>query len=504
MNARAASFRLPALILAAAFAVISLPLAANAEAKSAATDGAPAKAPIAAKPAAPAVGAPAAAAVSPSLPSPAAPPAAPVATKPAAERFPKPEHVRGLYLTAWSAGNPKKMDKIFETLDKTELNSVVIDVMDSGQVYWKTGIKLAEETGSCPQVAVPKPDALFARLEQHKVYPIARISCFRNSFVPKKVLARAVQTADQKGAWHDASRHYWLDPFNKENWEYIAAVADFAMDQGFAEIQLDYVRFPSEGKRATMFFPAKAKWPTANPTDSEVIAEFARFIRERVKKRGLAFSADVFGIVSSGKSDQGIGQTLEVVAEPFDLICPMVYPSHFAKGEYGIKDPNRSPYEIICKSLRDYNRRIPGKHIRPWLQDFTLFGVPYGKREVELQIKASKEQGFEEYLLWNAGNKYTESAVVDTSGLADPKVIAENKAKLVAEVEERKIAAERKQKEAEAKAAAAASGAEAKPAEEPEKPASTEAKPAPKEGAAKKSKTSTKKTKSKKASVKPS
>ncbi|HVL40473.1 MAG TPA: putative glycoside hydrolase [Fimbriimonadaceae bacterium] len=334
------------------------------------------------------------------------------------EAFKKPEHVRGIYLTAWSAGSKRKMEKVYQMLKETELNAVVIDIRDSGNMYWKTGIKLADESGAT-QNAVAKPDELYEALLKNEVYPIARISCFRDVWVPKKHVARAVQFADGR-PWKDRSGHTWLDPYQKVNWEYIAEVVDFALDQGFPEIQLDYVRFPSEGKVSTMVFPGKKDYPDPNAKPEDVIAAFADFIRERVHKRGAVISADIFGIISSGTADQGIGQELEKISAPFDLICPMVYPSHFARGEYGIANPNASPYEIVLKSLRDYSRRLPGKPVRPWLQDFSL-GVKYGVKEVQAQIKAAKELGYNEYLLWNARNQYTAAAVKDTSKLVKPK-----------------------------------------------------------------------------------
>ncbi|MBW7928833.1 MAG: hypothetical protein H3C58_12290, partial [Fimbriimonadaceae bacterium] len=101
------------------------------------------------------------------------------------------------------------------------------------------------------------------------------------------------------------------------------------------------------------------------------------------------------------------------------LICPMVYPSHYAKGEYGVANPNASPYLIVSKSLRDFRDKLPDKPLRPWLQDFSL-GIPYGAAEVRAQIKAARELGYTEYLLWNAQNKYTAAAVVDTSEFDPP------------------------------------------------------------------------------------
>src|SRR5205085_10894299 len=71
----------------------------------------------------------------------------------------KPEHVRGIYLTAWGAGSSRKLTKMLALLDRTELNSLVIDVRDDGEIYWKTGIALAAESGAT-HVAVLKPQAV--------------------------------------------------------------------------------------------------------------------------------------------------------------------------------------------------------------------------------------------------------------------------------------------------------------------------------------------------------
>lgn len=345
----------------------------------------------------------------------------PVAPKPAAPpppRYEKPEFVRGIYVTAWSAGSTRKMDKLTGLLDRTELNSMVIDVRDDGFNYFKMGIPLSDESGAT-KVAVINPAKLMDRLEKGKIYPIARIACFRDAFVPKKHPEFAVNKAGG-GLWKDRSGHTWLDPYNKKNWEYIGQIVDYALELRFPEIQLDYVRFPSEGKASDQVFPGKKTYPDPKATPTQVVAAFAEFIKERVHKKGGVLSADIFGIVSSAKSDQGIGQELETVAAPFDLICPMVYPSHFAKGEYGIKDPSASPYAIIKKSLADYKERVPKVNVRPWLQDF--WG--YTAEQIKAQIKAAREVGYNEYLIWNARNQFVEAAYVEAKKPVAPPVKA--------------------------------------------------------------------------------
>ncbi len=328
-------------------------------------------------------------------------------------RFPRPKLVRGIYVTAWAAGGKKRLNDMMAKTKGTEINSFVIDVRDDGEMYFKTGIPLAKEA-KAETIAVVKPELLMSRLKAAGIYPIARIACFRDHFVPKHDPTRAVNF-DTGGVWHDRSGHTWLDPYDKRNWDYIAKTVEYALDQGFPEIQLDYVRFPSEGKAGNQRFPNKAKYPDAKASPSDVIAEFCKTITTRVRARGAVCGADVFGIISSGTKDQGIGQTLEEIAAPFDVLCPMVYPSHFAKGEYKIPNPNAAPYAIIKKSLGDTKRRVPKTAVRPWLQDFSL-GVRYGEREVRAQIKAAHELGIDEYLMWNAGTRYTWSAYKGNPG----------------------------------------------------------------------------------------
>lgn len=307
------------------------------------------------------------------------------------------------------------MADVRRILKETELNALVIDIRDSGNMYVANDIPLAQQS-KATQRAIGDLPALVSSLREEGIYTIARVACFRDQFVPLVRKDLAVQFSDGR-IWQDRSGHKWLDPYNKENWEYVAAAVDIALQAGFDEIQLDYVRFPSEGKVSTMVFPSKASYEGGTRTPAEVVAAFCETIREKVHAQGRMLSADLFGIISSGQDDQGIGQQLEIVAKPFDLICPMVYPSHYAKGEYGIADPHREPYAIVLRSLQDFKRRLPEMKVRPWLQDFSLFGVEYGVDDVRAQIKATYAAGYDEFLIWNARNRYTEAAYKDLAAL---------------------------------------------------------------------------------------
>ncbi|MBC8142062.1 MAG: putative glycoside hydrolase [Armatimonadetes bacterium] len=331
------------------------------------------------------------------------------------------EPVRGIYISGWVTGGTTRWNELLNLVDKTEINSVVIDVKEDGMMSYATpGIPLAVAVGA-NQKMIPDIDAKMAQLSKRKIYSIARITCFRDRITAKKRPDLAVQTTG--GApWRDRSGHYWLDPYNKENWDYNVAVAADAAQRGFGEIQWDYVRFPSEGARAGRVYPAKTKGDLRS--EARVIAEFLQYAREKLKPYNVVVSADVFGLTVAAKPDydMGIGQKIDLMMPHLDVVCPMIYPSHYGRGEYGIAHPNASPYKTISFAMRDSVARVKGTNcrVRPWLQDFSL-GVRYGEPEVRAQIKATREHGVEEYLLWNASNRYTASALVPLKVKTEPK-----------------------------------------------------------------------------------
>ena len=329
-------------------------------------------------------------------------------------RYPRPETVRGLFMTAWVAGSAGRRAVLLDIIGTSELNSVVIDIRDVGENYWDMGIELSDDAGAT-RIAIPRPDELMDLLDELDVYPIARVACFVDNKLPLYDPARAVQRANGT-PWRERGGRRWLDPYNKDNWEYIGQIVDFAVERGFAEIQLDYVRMPTGGLKSSMVFPAKDDWPEET-TEAQVIQEFAQFIRDRLPE-DVPLSADIFGIVSSSETkDQGIGQDMDLFPQPFDILCPMVYPSHYAPGEYGIRDPNSQPYAILIGSVGDFVEALPDKLIRPWLQTFG----GYSEDEVREQIRAIKELGVNEYLLWHSDNRYAGKVPADTSDL-DPQV----------------------------------------------------------------------------------
>jgi hypothetical protein len=92
-----------------------------------------------------------------------------------------------------------------------------------------------------------------------------------------------------------------------------------------------------------------------------------------------------------------------------------MYPSHYATGFAALAVPDADPYKTIHQSATDALRRnkriLTPAIIRPWIQDFNAVWVKghitYGAKEIEDQIRALRELGIDEYLLWNPRNRYT-------------------------------------------------------------------------------------------------
>ena len=108
-----------------------------------------------------------------------------------------------------------------------------------------------------------------------------------------------------------------------------------------------------------------------------------------------------------------IAQDVPAMAAVVDYLAPMVYPSHWGPGMYRVDNPIKEPTAIVAKSLEDFQRVTEGTGVRflPWLQDFTLYGVPYGDEEVRAQIGAAAILGIDGFMLWNPNVRYHAGAL---------------------------------------------------------------------------------------------
>jgi len=344
-----------------------------------------------------------------------------------------PSTIKAIYATNWSAGTPSKLNYLLGLIAGTELNAIVIDIKDySGFVGYDTGLAEVKDY-KAEEIRIEDIDSLVRKLHEREIYAIARVTVFQD---PRLALARpdlAVKDSRTGEVWRDNKGLSWMDPGSKIVWDYNIGIIRNILSHGFDEINLDYIRFPSDGNLDVLQYPF---WDGVTPK-REVIAAFYRYLRKELPEAKL--SADLFGQSTVNDNDLGIGQVIEDAYESFDYVSPMVYPSHYISSFLNLGNPTAHPYEVVKYSmdkaferLRNWqlvnsslsnstsspvtNYQLPVTKLRPWLQAFDL-GAVYSPEMVQREIQAvydaasSTPELLNGFMLWNAGNVYDRRAL---------------------------------------------------------------------------------------------
>jgi len=317
---------------------------------------------------------------------------------------------KALYLTYYGIGDKTLRESALSLAKETEINSLVIDVKgDRGVITYKSSIPLVSAIGAQKQVIVKDIRGLIQSLRAKGIYTVARIVVFKDNILGTARPDLAVMTQDGK-VFHDRENLIWVDPSKKEVWEYNISLAVEAAQNGFDEIQFDYVRFPDR---------KGLKFSLANTEENRVksISGFLAEARRRLEPFNVFIAADVFGYVSWNLNDTQIGQTIESIASYVDYLSLMLYPSGFQYGIPGYRNPVAHPYEIVALTLKKARERanIPAIRFRPWLQAFKDYAFDrryfYGP-EIRSQISAADKFGSNGWMLWNPRNVYKKDGLM--------------------------------------------------------------------------------------------
>ena len=321
--------------------------------------------------------------------------------------------VKGVYLNIYTIGSSKKMERLINLANTTEINAFVIDVKDDNGVLSfemeapkKFGIPVSKN------YPIKNIEEFMKKMKENNIYTIARIVSFKDPTYAKANPDKVIISRDTGKPYTNSDGIIWVSAHDRNLWDYNLSVAEEAAKAGFNEIQFDYVRFPaSNGGK----LDAKLNYRnTKNESKPETIQKYLKYAKERLNPLGVYTSADVYGQVGTFSDDMGLGQHWEAVTQVVDYISPMMYPSHYGNGAYGIAVPDAQPYKTIYYSLKDSINRNENVNspavIRPWIQAFTAKWVkgyiPYNEKEIREQIKAMNDLGVTEYLLWSPSNNY--------------------------------------------------------------------------------------------------
>ncbi len=319
-----------------------------------------------------------------------------------------PSNIKGLYITGWTAGS-SHFDAFIKVAKETEINTFVIDVKDAtGYISYQSNVPLSQRIHSSKS-KIKNIQKVVSQCKENGIYPVARIVVFKDPVLARHRKDLVIRKTNGT-IYYDRSGLPWVDPYSKTVWKYNVDVAIEAISMGFEEVQFDYVRFPAVSSSAKLMYPHNKN----HISKEDDIQAFLKYATGRIHKYGVKIEVDVFGLVLSAENDLGIGQKLEKIAAHADYVCPMVYPSHYWKGSYGIEDPDAHPYETISKCIKDGKKRLAVINSKciliPYLQDFTLYHH-YGVKKIQQEKKALYDNGVKQWFMWNAANVYTIGAL---------------------------------------------------------------------------------------------
>lgn len=315
----------------------------------------------------------------------------------------EPKMIRALRVAGdgSGAGNVEKWAELLELADNTGINAFVVDTQDEGGiVYHDTNVSLAYDINAVD--ARYDAEQVIADMEAHNLYKITRIVTFQSNQLARYDPSIAAIDKTTGKPWVNNKNLAWLDPTDRNSWTYPLDLAVEACELGFDEIQFDYIRFPSDGPISQLSFDDLTSDDYYSEASEkkrvETIAAFLEEAHSRLNPMGCAVAADIFAITLESTSDEGIGQSPDVLSQYVDVLSPMIYTYTYGSGWKGWDNPLEHSEELVAAALDAGIPRLEGFAIyRPWLQrafleDSEILGVQ--------QVAADRDMG---WMLWSAG-----------------------------------------------------------------------------------------------------
>jgi len=303
-------------------------------------------------------------------------------------------NIRAIYLPP-AALTDRRIADLIHHAGQLPVNGVVMHVKDPfGRLRWKSASPLASANGSERQTRHLVNTV--ERLKASDIWTIAKLDLFADHGLVTANPAMGLIHKETLESWRDKNGLNWANPYDERVWAYYITLATELAGLGFDEVQFDYVRFPSDGELSMISYPLRQ--PGLNR--AACIGRFLEKAYAALKPTGVTVSADIFGLTAWKTDDFGVGQILEAMAPHLDVICPMLYPSHFPRGFLGKKTPGDYPREIMARSMANMLRRT-NKIVRPWIQGFW-----YKPEQISAQIDGIEAEAASTWTVWSPAGRY--------------------------------------------------------------------------------------------------
>jgi hypothetical protein len=336
--------------------------------------------------------------------------------------------VRSAHITGHGWASSALREPLLQLVKDKKLDDIQLDIKDEdGVVSYDSQVPLAKQAGTTQNYydlksAVDTIHGLGATVT-------GRIVAFRDPKLGKWAVQNGkldMLIQNESGGPY-TTKTYGTGAFtnfvNPEIIEYNIALGEEAARAGFDSIMFDYVRKPENKGQVYKGIGTR--------TPEQGIVDFLAAAAPRIRSAGATLGAAVYGVAAF--TPWTVAQDIPEMSKHLDYIAPMIYPSHWASGEYSVSDPKSMPYPIVKRSLMDFNRMVlagnPKCAIIPWQQSFS-WPIKWSPDDVLAQLKAAKDVGINSFFLWNASAKYDLAAPIltpgDPSGNAPGQIVYSN------------------------------------------------------------------------------
>ncbi|MCB9658715.1 MAG: putative glycoside hydrolase [Polyangiales bacterium] len=320
-----------------------------------------------------------------------------VAHRPRGELSAQGRAARGIYLNARTMRRTS-VRSLVSRLERMQFDAVVIDVKDSsGNLSVDTRVPEYRQAVN-RRLRIRQLREKLAELKHAGIYTIARVACFADDRLARRMPELAVRHQHSQRPWvSGGTGGAWLDPHNPRNHQLLLALALEVQALGFDELQLDYVRFPVDGATEWATFPAEGEG-----TRVDALVSLLRTLDAGLD---IPIGVDVFGLTAYREGDpSGLGQDLERWAEHVEVISPMLYVN--AMRDWQVGQRNRTQY-LVQNGVSALRRRVgDGVVIRPYLQAFSTGADEFNPRFFAAQIRGAERGGGDGFLFWHTASRY--------------------------------------------------------------------------------------------------
>jgi hypothetical protein len=325
-------------------------------------------------------------------------------------------NVKAAYIAPADAAVPSNLNTVLNSISDTELTAVVIDLKDEqGKVLFDSKLPEASAAIAANDKKIPDLPGLVKTLQDKNYYVIARIVGFQDPVLTDVKPDWTLKSKSTGKPWADTGGYNWINPYKRDSWEYYLGLANEAAKAGVDEVQFDGFHFPVLGALNDINYELPEGRTSNETTRMDTITAFFKAARDRLSPLGVYTSITIYGTALVEGGDLGIGMNVAQLAPQVDYISPLIYPSEWSPGAFGIDQPSDKPYDLVRQAMLSAQSVLKDRisQIRPWLQDFNPPTGTYAAAQVRDEIRAVEETQKTKisWVLYNANSKYSVAAI---------------------------------------------------------------------------------------------